>query len=236
MGSSPIVIFLKAGLMGQIIIFILLMGSIYATAIWLDKRKLLNNIVSLNDVFKKNYLDSGNDFDLFLKNQMWRHWEIAPLPRIYQKAAREVQLYLSETNFAQSSSVATSSKKLTLTDIESLEKLIEREISEELTLLQSSLHHLATIASVAPLAGLLGTVWGIMVTFIEMSHQGNANISTVAPGVSQALITTIFGLVVAIPALISYNNFNHRINAMAVEMQNFMSSFVSKIERRFLIS
>ena len=226
--------FNKAGLMGQVIVIGLLIGSMYAWAVILAKKQLLKKANSITEVFIKNYEDMGSDIGQFLKNPMWRHWSEAPLPRVYRKLADEMNLYLSDSQFTPSSSVATVEKKLIQPDIESLEKLAEREISEEVIKLQRSLNVLATTASVSPLTGLLGTVWGIMVTFIDMSYKGSANIATVAPGISQALMTTILGLIVAIPALIFYNNFNHQINIMAVGMQNFISGFLSQIERRYV--
>jgi biopolymer transport protein TolQ len=75
----------------------------------------------------------------------------------------------------------------------------------EMNKLQSGMGILATTAAISPLLGLLGTVWGIMYSFINIGQQGSASIATVAPGIAEALVTTIAGLVVAIPAMVGHN-------------------------------
>jgi biopolymer transport protein ExbB/TolQ len=93
-------------------------------------------------------------------------------------------------------------------------------LSQQRLLLERNLSILGTMAAVAPLIGLLGTVWGIMRAFHDMSMAGSAAPSVVAAGVAEALITTAVGLVVAVPAVLLYNHFARRMNVMLTVAEN----------------
>ena len=110
--------------------------------------------------------------------------------------------------------------------------LDQASVAEE-SRLQKNLGFLATTGSTAPFIGLFGTVWGIMDSFRQIGLRGSANIATVAPGISEALIATAFGLVAAIPAVVAYNYFLGRIRMISSEMDNFSLEFLNIIERYF---
>ncbi|MDI6739157.1 MAG: MotA/TolQ/ExbB proton channel family protein [Candidatus Edwardsbacteria bacterium] len=110
-----------------------------------------------------------------------------------------------------------------------IQAAMEREIAEQSERLGSRLVSLATISTVSPLLGLLGTVWGIMIAFLDIKRFGSASIQVVAPGIAEALITTITGLVVAIPASMAYNAFTVRIRRIANQMENLSSEFLGDI-------
>jgi biopolymer transport protein TolQ len=101
--------------------------------------------------------------------------------------------------------------------------------------LSSKLDHgvflLATVSSIAPFLGLLGTVWGIMNSFFEIGNQGSASLPVVAPGIAEALITTIVGLAVAIPAAFFYNIFMHRAERIEDEMDEFGDQLMLRLKR-----
>jgi len=93
-------------------------------------------------------------------------------------------------------------------------------LSEQKLVLEQNLGVLGTMAAIAPLIGLLGTVWGIMRAFGDMARLGSAAPSVVAAGVSEALVTTAAGLIVAVPALVVYNHFARRLNTMLTVAEN----------------
>lgn len=93
-------------------------------------------------------------------------------------------------------------------------------LSEQKLLLDRNLGVLGTMAAIAPLVGLLGTVWGIMRAFGDMARVGSAAPSVVASGVAEALVTTAVGLIVAVPALVMFNHFARRANTMLVISEN----------------
>jgi biopolymer transport protein TolQ len=86
-------------------------------------------------------------------------------------------------------------------------------------------------SSIAPFLGLLGTVWGVMNSFFDIGNQGSASLPVVAPGIAEALITTIVGLVVAIPALFFYNYLNHRTERLDNEMDEFREFLLGRLKR-----
>jgi biopolymer transport protein TolQ len=87
------------------------------------------------------------------------------------------------------------------------------------------------VAVVSPLLGLLGTVIGVMDSFLGVTATGSASIGSVAPGIAEALVTTAFGLVAAIPAAIAYNFFSSRLNAFSGELEGFASEFIGALAR-----
>lgn len=113
---------------------------------------------------------------------------------------------------------------------EKLKATLVRAAEEQITYLSKNLITLATAGTTGPLLGILGTVWGVLRTFRSMGQYGSASISAVAPGISVALITTVAGLVVAIPAVVAYNYFNHSTDQLAGRLDNFISDFLQTAE------
>ena len=111
-----------------------------------------------------------------------------------------------------------------------LERAAQTASSEALTVLESQLTWLATIAAVAPFVGLLGTVMGIVDAFHGLGTQGAATLRAVAPGISEALITTAAGLVVAIPAVVGYNQLTARLKEFAARMDDFSRELLNALE------
>jgi biopolymer transport protein TolQ len=111
---------------------------------------------------------------------------------------------------------------------------MERAKISEIAQLEISLPILSTFVSVSPFLGLLGTVWGIMQAFLEIRARGSAHITIVAPGISDALITTVYGLLVAIPALVFHNIFRSQVNSYSNELEKFISEIYSYLRKELL--
>ena len=107
---------------------------------------------------------------------------------------------------------------------ESFEERLHITLSQQKILLERNLGFLGTMAAIAPLIGLLGTVWGIMRAFHDMALTGSAAPAIVAAGVAEALMTTAAGLVIAVPALILYNHLSRRMNVMLTVAENHARS------------
>jgi len=120
---------------------------------------------------------------------------------------------------------------LTPTQLEALRMVLETQVDAEHDQLGRYIPWLATFGSVSPLLGLLGTVLGVMDAFIGISVGGSGNISAVAPGVAEALVTTVAGLAVAIPAVIAYNIFTARQNFVAAELEGFAREMIVTLAR-----
>ena len=115
--------------------------------------------------------------------------------------------------------------------LEALSQRAEVAVEEVLEREERYVDFLAMTASVSPFLGLLGTVWGITQSFWEIGQQSSANIAVVAPGLAEALITTIAGLVVAIPAVIAFNLFTGRLRAIAGELTGFSKRLIAQLKR-----
>jgi biopolymer transport protein TolQ len=114
--------------------------------------------------------------------------------------------------------------------------VMEKVKLTEIASLEISLPTLSTFVSVSPFLGLLGTVWGIMEAFLDIRARGSAHITVVAPGISDALITTVYGLLVAIPALIFFNIFRARVNKYDSELDTFIKEVFAKLRKELLSS
>ncbi len=120
---------------------------------------------------------------------------------------------------------------LSAAQVETLRLVMEKEQVGERDAMAHGLPWLAIIATVSPLLGLMGTVVGVMDAFVGISAMGTANITAVAPGIAEALITTVTGLGVAIPAVIGYNHFASRLGLFAGELQGFAHEFIGALAR-----
>ncbi|HET9283004.1 MAG TPA: protein TolQ [Candidatus Angelobacter sp.] len=116
-------------------------------------------------------------------------------------------------------------------NITAVQRAAQIASSEELTRLERKLPLLATTGAVSPFIGLFGTVWGIIDAFNGLGTEGSATLRAVAPGISEALITTAFGLFAAIPAVIAYNQFTHQMREFAARMDDFTMEMLNFIER-----
>ncbi len=112
-----------------------------------------------------------------------------------------------------------------------LQRATQIAASEELTRLESRLPWLATTGAITPFIGLFGTVWGIIDAFHGLGTAGSATLRAVAPGISEALITTAAGLFAAIPAVIAYNLFNQHIREFGARMDDFSLELINEVER-----
>ena len=120
---------------------------------------------------------------------------------------------------------------LTTTQLEALRMVLAKEVAAERDGAARFIPWLATFGSVSPLLGLLGTVLGVMDAFIGIAIGGSGNISAVAPGVAEALVTTVAGLAVAVPAVIAYNIFVNRLGLFAGELEGFAQEIIATLAR-----
>lgn len=120
---------------------------------------------------------------------------------------------------------------LSPTQLEVLRMVLAKEVGAERDLMARFIPWLASIGSVSPLLGLLGTVLGVMDAFIGIAAGGSGNISAVAPGVAEALVTTVAGLGVAIPAVIAYNLFVSRLGVFTSELEGFAQEIIGTMAR-----
>ncbi len=117
--------------------------------------------------------------------------------------------------------------------IENIGRSLRKISSQETDKLERNIGFLATTGSTTPFIGLFGTVWGIMIAFRNIGLAGSTSLDIVAPGISEALITTAIGLAVAIPAVIGYNYIQGKIRGEVSEIDNFSYDFLNIVQRIF---
>lgn len=117
--------------------------------------------------------------------------------------------------------------------IENIARALRRATTSEITRLEKYLTFLATTGATAPFIGLFGTVWGIMTAFKGIGETGSASLAVVAPGIAEALVATAVGLVAAIPAVMGYNHFQHKIKVLIAEMDSFSTEYLNIVQRTF---
>ena len=147
----------------------------------------------------------------------------------YGRVFRQGVNFFSELRPGALREGAPPSEGLSLTQLQALKLVLEKVEAEERDELGEGLTWLAVLGSVSPLLGLMGTVLGITTTFLGITAAGSTNIGAVAPGVAAALVTTVAGLFVAIPAVIAYNHFLARLNLVSSELEGFSSEFIGTL-------
>jgi len=116
--------------------------------------------------------------------------------------------------------------------LERVDRLMQAQISREVSRASKSLGVLATVGASAPFIGLFGTVWGIMNAFTNIAQQQQTNLAVVAPGIAEALFATALGLVAAIPAVIFYNKFTGDLDRFAERLEIFSDEVNARLSRR----
>jgi biopolymer transport protein ExbB/TolQ len=191
-----------------------------AKALQMRKAKRLNQYFNTEYRTQKNVLDV---FDRRVQADGCPHF------MVYQAGSVELDTRLKN--------VGGNGRKrfVSLKGMEHVKRSMENTVAQESLKLESGLILLAIAVSGAPFLGLLGTVWGVMRTFGDIAQSpAGASLATMAPGVSAALITTVAGLLVAIPSMFGYNWLVHNLRVLTVELDNFAQDLVSKMETEYL--
>lgn len=215
-------------------IVILLLGmSVFAWTIMVSKGRDFKRAREMSDSFVATYRRDGQPLGLFLKRQRFPE---SPVYRVYEKACMSVGLEMESDGFSSSSSLGLTGRTPRLNTIQlgAIRNAAEREVADQVLGLERQMGILATAVNASPLMGLLGTVWGVMLAFTDMALQGSANLSAVAPGIAGALLTTVVGLIVAIPSAIGYNFLTSQIRNLTVQMDNFADALVADMQRNFI--
>lgn len=223
-------IVLSADWFAKIIFLLLLFFSVVSWGIITYKLKNFKKVQKESKSFLSVYT-SKRGLSQVYPNVSAYH--TTPLCRLFLEG------YKKMTDFSEldSALVRTGNPQVALTTeaIEDIKSTLLRVTNEETEKLEKGVAFLATTANVSPFLGLLGTVWGVMISFQDIGIRGSASLAVVAPGIATALIATIFGLAAAIPAVVSYNYCNRRIRNFVVMQENFASQLISDVRREFLL-
>jgi biopolymer transport protein TolQ len=210
-----------------ILAFLSLLSWAVMFGAWREMRKAMRAAESFRREFERtSRLDEASN--------LAKHAAPTALPRLFLRGVRfvaDTQVINQQARDAADERTVTVDAALTGSQIETLHLVIETEASAERDRLGRYLPWLATIGSVSPLIGLLGTVLGVIHSFLGIATRGSGNLSAVAPGVAEALIATAAALAVAIPATFGYNIFANRLNRLDGMMDSFGTAIVAMLVR-----
>ncbi|MCX6357224.1 MAG: MotA/TolQ/ExbB proton channel family protein [Candidatus Aureabacteria bacterium] len=226
MNSTLIQTFVTSDIVGQIITLAIVALSIVAWFVILDKIRYLRAAEKNSQLFLQQYRKDRNH--LFSVHFPRERASICPFYKVYEAGMKELKHHMGND------SIEAGTPVLTELQLEEVEDAVQRAISDEMAAMERMMILLAITAVVGPLMGLLGTVWGIMNAFNAMAAHGSPSLLIVAPGIAGALITTVVGLLVAIPSVGAYNIFLSRIRRLSGAMEDFASEFVSAVRRRLV--
>ena len=209
------------------VIVLLILFSIIAWSTMFYKAAQMRRARRLNHYFNEEFRAQKSVLEIFDRKL---HVEGCPLYSVYQTGCVQLDARLRGPGGERRK------QSVTLKNMEHVKRAIENVVAQESLKLESGLIWLSVAASGAPFLGLLGTVWGVMSAFagIAQAPQGAASLAAMAPGVSAALITTVAGLLVAIPSMFGYNWLVHNLRVFTVNLDNFAQELVSKMEAEYL--
>jgi len=199
--------------------------SILAWSVMTSKALQMRRARKLNHYFNEEFRAQKKVLDIFDRKL---HVEGCPLYEVYQTGCVQLDARL------RSADGENRKRHVSLKNMEHVKRSMENVVAQESLKLESGLILLAIAVSGAPFLGLLGTVWGVMQTFGGIAQQGAATMAAMAPGVAAALITTVAGLLVAIPSMFGYNWLVHNLRVFTVGLDNFAQELVSKMEAEYL--
>ena len=198
------------------IIILLLLFSLFSWTIVFSKSSVFGRARRDNRNFLRAFRKANNLQSVAVASEQFT---AAPLVAVFDFGYTEIERQVKQRG--------------ALVNKAAVERSLQLGISEEVTKLEQNMSWLATIASVSPFIGLFGTVWGIIDAFQGLGNAGTTSLRAVAPGISEALITTAVGLAAAIPAAIFYNLFGTRIKEIGTRMEDFAIEFQNLAERDF---
>lgn len=226
--------FATSDIVGKSIVIFLVGASIVVWTIMLAKNLELRRVEKADENFSRAFDQQQNPLELFVRGPIPQN---SPIGRVYTKACaalkREFEMQAHKQHRAIHQ-IDLSKERLTALQIDSIRKVAECAAADEMVLLEQQMSMLGSAYTVAPMLGLFGTVWGVMAAFEAMGQQGMANLSAVAPGIASALLTTVVGLVVAIPSAIGSNMLNEKIRFCGIQMENFAEKFATRLQQSFL--
>ncbi len=226
--SNVVYAFQESDGFARVIIVLLFVLSIQAWTIMIDKGFTVRQVRLGSRRFMQQFAECRGP--LAMLGQLRGHK--GPLVDIYQAGIEEMAdiLELNPEFLDTHARRQTLPRNLTIYEIDRIRSTLERTVSVKVIELEGRLGVLGTAVTVSPFLGLLGTVWGVMIAFSGMAQSGKPDIGAMAPGISGALLTTVVGLVVAIPSLVGFNLLTSGVRQAITEMDNFVEDFVSVLK------
>lgn len=207
-----------AGPLVKLIMLALLLASIVSWSFIFQKAWLLKKLQQQVEEFETNFW-SGIDLTKLYNKLIAQRKELSCLEKVFVAGFKEFARLYKQSFSPDALTTAT-------------QRMLRVALSKEIEQAEKNLNDLATIGSVSPYVGLFGTVWGIMTSFQALGGSGQATLSMVAPGISEALVATAMGLFVAIPAVVAYNRCSHRVQYLTYRYTLFAEEFMAVLHKQ----
>jgi len=218
-----VAIILGAGIVVKLVLLLLLSFSVVSWGIILFKFFQVQRAKGESERFMDFFWKSKRFDAIASQVDRFAH---SPLTVLFNEGYSELKKVVDTDSKSDGSALSTD-----LGGVENVSRALRRATNSEITRLEKYLTFLATTGSTSPFIGLFGTVWGIMTAFEGIGKTGSASLAVVAPGIAEALIATAIGLVAAIPAVMAYNHFQHKIRVLINEMDSFTTEFLNIVQR-----
>ena len=208
----------------QLIMFLLVIASIWCWTIIINKSKIIRKEKKISANFEVNFINEDVDDDElfdFYKSEIKDHNQLNAQVKIFM-------LGMIEFNKIHSNNLLARDKYKIKELFQRIETVLQIEIAKEVEKLENGMSFLASIGSVGPFIGLLGTVWGIVNAFQSIAISNNTSLAVVAPGIAEALFATALGVLAAIPAVAAYNKFSNDLDKITSNLEYFSIEFLSK--------
>lgn len=224
--------FLGSNLMGQGIVLVQILLSVVMFAAIIGKWKELAFVGMATRRFLRDFSTCHDVLEYYLQR---RPTAMNGLEGIYKETCERLLKLL--TPDVRSLLVGRQSggagAALTAREIELIRGTCDHILDEEEIRLDHGMGVISAVVAAAPMLGLLGTVWGVLDAFAEMGTAGSANLATIAPSISAALVTTVVGLLIAIPGVICYNHLNSKVRNITSDMEGFSDELIGRIACEF---
>ncbi len=207
-------------------LLILLSMSVVTWAVLIAKYVYLQRLAKSGEAFTKSFWDSRSLNDL---NSRLAEYPYSPVREVFRSGYAELVRGSQLLGQVASSEIAVNAA------LDNINRALGKAKMFERRRLEKFMSMLAISASACPFIGLFGTVWGIMGAFEGIAKTGSASLAAVAPGISEALVSTAFGLAAAIPAVVGYNIFAARVRYLVGSIDGFTADFLNIVER-YLVS
>ncbi len=225
--------FISSNLMGQGIVEVQLLGSVIMVAAIIGKFRELRFTATATRRFLRDFSEGRDVLDHYLTR---RPAGTSGIERIYKETCERLLKILTpdaRSLLAGRAPQDAGAAALTAREIELVRGTCEHTLDEEELRVESGSSVIATVVALAPMLGLLGTVWGVLDAFADMGTAGSANLATIAPSISAALVTTVVGLLIAIPGVIAFNRLNGLIRNITSDMEGFTDELMGRIACEF---
>jgi biopolymer transport protein ExbB/TolQ len=223
--------FLQSSMMGKGIVLVQLAASVVMVAVIIGKIKELSSIGRLARRVSRDVMTGRDVMEYYLARHPSSH---SPIENIYHETCERLFKLLSpDTRTSFSRGVGAQGAALTRNEIELVKSHCEHILDEEELRVEHGMGVIATVVALAPMLGLLGTVWGVLDAFADMGAAGSATIATMAPAISSALVTTVVGLLIAIPGVCAYNRLNATVRGLIADMEGFADDLVGRVALEF---